>query len=203
MTSPRNSQEENNSSPQNDALISIFEILFGGQQNFTFYIAVDSPNTDRVQIFQNNTVNIRTPLNNLLTGNLLLNEANINNPFSITRNFLRILNNGPTDPVNQNAPQFIEYIQEILSAIKRKDRVRHALKKNKPYSYKLKNGKPEECTICLNEFKQRERIRKLDCEHEFHKKCIDKWLLEGGNHCCPICRKEPFSEKVEESNSSK
>ena len=46
------------------------------------------------------------------------------------------------------------------------------------------------CCICLAPYKQGEGKRTLGCEHSFHKKCIDKWLIESKT--CPICRKNPF-----------
>lgn len=45
------------------------------------------------------------------------------------------------------------------------------------------------CTICLDDFTEQTSVRKMDCNHVFHKKCIDKWLLEY-NYKCPMCRKE-------------
>ena len=42
------------------------------------------------------------------------------------------------------------------------------------------------CVICINNVKKQEFIRNLPCRHEFHKKCIDKWLKIDG--VCPICR---------------
>ena len=41
----------------------------------------------------------------------------------------------------------------------------------------------EECTICLEEFKNKQILRKLKCGHMFHTKCIDKWLKIHKN--CP------------------
>ncbi|XXG65126.1 hypothetical protein AAC387_Pa05g2910 [Persea americana] len=44
-----------------------------------------------------------------------------------------------------------------------------------------------ECVICLSEFTQGERIRVLPkCNHGFHLKCIDKWLISHAS--CPTCR---------------
>lgn len=44
------------------------------------------------------------------------------------------------------------------------------------------------CSICLTDARKREKIRVLPCAHEYHSKCVDKWLKTQEN-CCPICRK--------------
>lgn len=42
-----------------------------------------------------------------------------------------------------------------------------------------------ECSICLDDFVQREEIRALPCSHRFHPACIDPWLLNISG-TCPI-----------------
>ena len=44
-----------------------------------------------------------------------------------------------------------------------------------------------ECCVCLSKFEAGDTVRALPCKHEFHKDCIDKWLLEV-NRICPCCR---------------
>jgi len=46
----------------------------------------------------------------------------------------------------------------------------------------------KECVICLDEFKPRQKIRRLQCLCIFHTKCIDKYLK--GATQCPICRQD-------------
>ena len=47
------------------------------------------------------------------------------------------------------------------------------------------------CSICLIDFKKEEKIIKLNCNHMYHKECIEKWFLKNSN--CPFCRKEIFN----------
>jgi len=49
------------------------------------------------------------------------------------------------------------------------------------------------CVICMSEYTNREKLRRLPCTHDFHSKCIDKWLRS--NITCPICRDEVLSSK--------
>jgi hypothetical protein len=49
-------------------------------------------------------------------------------------------------------------------------------------------GGSNECTICLEEFKDGEWCRVFPhCSHEFHVLCIDAWLARR-NLTCPVCR---------------
>ncbi|KAI4495370.1 hypothetical protein M0802_008760 [Mischocyttarus mexicanus] len=42
------------------------------------------------------------------------------------------------------------------------------------------------CVVCMCDFEALQSLRVLPCSHEFHSKCIDKWLKS--NRTCPICR---------------
>lgn len=42
----------------------------------------------------------------------------------------------------------------------------------------------KECSICLEKINK--NIRKTKCNHEFHQKCLDKWI--ENNNTCPDCR---------------
>ncbi|KAE8723781.1 electron transfer flavoprotein subunit beta [Hibiscus syriacus] len=57
------------------------------------------------------------------------------------------------------------------------------------FQFKKSDGKrsPCECAVCLNEFKEDEKLRRIpNCSHVFHIDCIDVWLQ--GNANCPLCR---------------
>ncbi|KPP71546.1 E3 ubiquitin-protein ligase RLIM-like [Scleropages formosus] len=43
------------------------------------------------------------------------------------------------------------------------------------------------CSVCIMEYSQGNKLRKLPCSHEYHVHCIDRWLSE--NSTCPVCRR--------------
>jgi hypothetical protein len=50
--------------------------------------------------------------------------------------------------------------------------------------------KPE-CSICLERYKAGETIcwsKTNECDHIFHSKCIQQWMIQNGNDHCPLCR---------------
>ncbi|XP_055808658.1 RING-H2 finger protein ATL70-like [Solanum dulcamara] len=47
------------------------------------------------------------------------------------------------------------------------------------------------CSICLADYKNKDMLRLLPhCEHLFHLKCVDPWLML--NPSCPVCRTSPL-----------
>ena len=50
---------------------------------------------------------------------------------------------------------------------------------------KIKKINNEICCICLEQFKINDDINKLNCNHIFHKVCLDKWYKFNN---CPLCR---------------
>ncbi|NWI17100.1 RNF44 protein, partial [Crypturellus soui] len=56
------------------------------------------------------------------------------------------------------------------------------------YRFNPENHQSEQtlCVVCFSDFEARQLLRVLPCNHEFHAKCVDKWLK--ANRTCPICR---------------
>lgn len=54
------------------------------------------------------------------------------------------------------------------------------------------------CAICFEEFISEDDVRSLECNHYFHPKCIDRWLIGGtSKKRCPCCRKDiEINERV-------
>mmetsp|Transcript_148933 Transcript_148933/g.478547 ORF Transcript_148933/g.478547 Transcript_148933/m.478547 type:complete len:133 (-) Transcript_148933:513-911(-) len=46
------------------------------------------------------------------------------------------------------------------------------------------------CAVCLAAIGDQEFVRRLKCEHTYHRECIDTWLLSRSRRPnCPLCRK--------------
>ncbi|CAB3406997.1 unnamed protein product [Caenorhabditis bovis] len=43
-----------------------------------------------------------------------------------------------------------------------------------------------QCTTCFDTFKENDEVGKLDCDHIFHRPCIEPWLKTKSS--CPVCR---------------
>ena len=55
--------------------------------------------------------------------------------------------------------------------------------------------KSKDCNICIECFNKGDNIVKLNCNHEFHKDCIKKWLCDNSTKC-PVCRVEVAKGKA-------
>jgi hypothetical protein len=72
------------------------------------------------------------------------------------------------------------------SVPERQARPKPEMVKALPVSKYEGNGSGENCTICLRQFKAGKRVKTLPCFHQFHRRCIDKWL--DTSPLCPICK---------------
>ncbi|XP_032373097.1 RING finger protein 215 isoform X2 [Etheostoma spectabile] len=45
----------------------------------------------------------------------------------------------------------------------------------------------DNCAVCLEPFNNNQCLRVLPCLHEYHRDCVDPWLLL--HHTCPLCKR--------------
>ncbi|XP_023338076.1 leucine-rich repeat extensin-like protein 5 [Eurytemora carolleeae] len=67
----------------------------------------------------------------------------------------------------------LQYLESTVNAVSR-------------YSSEGSDTEQTVCVVCMCDFECRQMVRVLPCAHEFHSKCVDKWLKS--NRTCPICR---------------
>ena len=60
----------------------------------------------------------------------------------------------------------------------------------------LEQSMDQDCTICLCSMDINEVVIELDCNHTFHKECIEKYFKEY-SYKCPLCRKEAGKAKYD------
>ena len=74
--------------------------------------------------------------------------------------------------------------QTEIKPVKKSELIKQPILKRVPIFYHI----CRKCTVCLNEFKNCQLLRRLPCLHAFHRKCIDNWLKESSQ--CPVCMKD-------------
>ncbi|CAM4741859.1 unnamed protein product [Rotaria magnacalcarata] len=67
---------------------------------------------------------------------------------------------------------------------------RSALKQLKIKKF-VKGDRWEVCAVCLDDFEEGAKLRILPCDHAYHMKCIDPWLVNNRRQC-PICKRYVF-----------
>jgi len=46
-----------------------------------------------------------------------------------------------------------------------------------------------ECSICLGDHNDNDAFTKINkCNHIFHTKCINEWIMKCNKYTCPLCR---------------
>lgn len=61
--------------------------------------------------------------------------------------------------------------------------------KYSPQNKKIKN---DICPVCLEEFRNTERVALCPCRHSFHVKCLQQWLDQ--HNTCPMCKASVTSQ---------
>ncbi|XP_044018069.1 E3 ubiquitin-protein ligase RNF38-like isoform X2 [Aphidius gifuensis] len=113
--------------------------------------------------------------------------------------FLAMFSNPPLSPYSQaelSSPESAETenyeallsLAERLGEAKPRGLTRAEVEQLPSYKFNAEThqGDQTNCVVCMCDFEAPQSLRVLPCSHEFHAKCIDKWLKS--NRTCPICR---------------
>lgn len=56
------------------------------------------------------------------------------------------------------------------------------------------------CAVCLEDYRDGEKLRVLPCNHRFHRDCIDQWLSTR-QPLCPICKHDACNQTHDEEEA--
>jgi hypothetical protein len=86
-------------------------------------------------------------------------------------------------------------LRKVMEKLRQKSKIRRWLKKAPCDTYN-ENMSCSECLVCLDPFKNGDKVRDLGCKHIFHRKCLDPWLVKGEGNC-PTCRRSNLFDEDE------
>lgn len=133
--------------------------------------------------------NINTFIQNAPIFNIIRNMSNnieIDEPIIVNSNDDYITFNVPISIYNNNPQHNFEDVVVSLT----NDEF------NELTCYECNEENSEkDCNICIECFNKGNSIVKLNCNHEFHKDCIKKWLCDNSTKC-PVCRVEVAKGKA-------
>lgn len=67
----------------------------------------------------------------------------------------------------------------------------------KPWCDSSQPVEADNCAVCLEPFNNNQCLRVLPCLHEYHRDCVDPWLLL--QHTCPLCKHNILSSVCKDS----
>lgn len=67
----------------------------------------------------------------------------------------------------------------------------------KPWCDSTQSVETDNCAVCLEPFNNNQCLRVLPCLHEYHRDCVDPWLLL--QHTCPLCKRSILSSLCKDS----
>nr|XP_020450717.1 RING finger protein 215 isoform X2 [Monopterus albus] len=67
----------------------------------------------------------------------------------------------------------------------------------KPWCDPSQPVETDNCAVCLEPFNNNQCLRVLPCLHEYHRDCVDPWLLL--QHTCPLCKRSILSSVCKDS----
>ena len=69
-----------------------------------------------------------------------------------------------------------------------KEQYKMYIERKKLNKYIIHENINDICPICIENF-EKETIVRLDCNHVYHKDCLEMWIINNNNDECPYCRK--------------
>lgn len=126
------------------------------------------PFEDSLRQFQNNfTPRVRVNMEHFINRNILpiMRRNGLNLPDVTSRRYIQYPEPAAENNESENSGLTLDQIERFPTRI-------------------ANNDIEQKCSICLDNFKRGDKLRRLPCLHEFHTNCIDRWLIN--NNKCPI-----------------
>ena len=153
----------------------------------------------------NNRNNIIYNRNSNIFNNINIYYPNTGNNYFINNNILsnnrnnNVLNNNRSNNANNNSNILNRIRNRYYYPIERSlsyygmgkikiNKIKEKLSKSKIKNVNNLEDNKKSCIICLEDFKNRQMIYSLPCQHIFHVNCLNKEIKLRQR--CPICRKE-------------
>jgi len=143
-------------------------------EGFYNYIGID------IDIDIINDVDEINPLDNQLNNNIVQIFTNIINNMNFPQN------NIPQNNIPQN--------NDVIMTLNDEDYENLIVKK-------YNSTETNECTICMCDMEINDNYYQLNCNHFFHRDCLDE-LLTNHDYKCPVCREEIGRSKANIDNNN-
>ncbi|KAL4485453.1 hypothetical protein ABPG72_008321 [Tetrahymena utriculariae] len=144
---------------------------------------------NRTQIQQRNNSNSEQTYNDIIQrrNQIDAQQENLNDQFQSRQNTINS-NPPPRFMIDNMYNQFIEFQNQLRQhqGIKLDKYVSTTVYKSSQSQHLSQDAK--QCSICLCEFEDEEKISFLACFHRFHNECIHKWFETKST--CPLCKKD-------------
>lgn len=97
---------------------------------------------------------------------------------------------GGIDPDRMSYEELLE-LEERLGEVKKKGASKDTIAAHtQTYTFHSSSSSNKEalrCSVCMDDFEDRDEVRLLPCFHAYHRACIDQWLTKKAS--CPVCQR--------------
>ncbi|XP_067255117.1 RING finger protein 122 isoform X2 [Chanodichthys erythropterus] len=106
----------------------------------------------------------------------------------------------PSSPLRPGVPGMVPLLKFLLTVKKDELSLRHPCTKVvfKDETTRL-HTHGLTCAVCLEDFRTKDELGVLPCQHSFHKRCLVKWLEVRCS--CPMCNDNPISAALGQTHS--
>jgi hypothetical protein len=202
------SREEYINNSRNSILYNYFNNMYStvnirnSQNNNNIEVNNIEVNNDETYENNNNNIELNNDVNEFLTENNINTFINNAPIFNIIRNMSNNIEIDEPTIINSND----DYITFSVPISIYNNNTQHNFEDvvvsltddefNELTCYECNDENNEkDCNICIECFNKGDSIVKLNCNHEFHKDCIKKWLCDNSTKC-PVCRVEVAKGKA-------